>query len=339
MSTPELGRLTIVPPRQVWPHEALNFTPWLLQNVDVLGDLLGMDLELEVAEHPVGDFSLDLIGRDLSDDSVVIVENQLEASDHGHLGQILTYAAGTDPKTIVWVTTRFRPEHRAALDWLNEHTDPDTRFFGVEIVVVKIGDSDPAPNFVLAAQPNEWGKQVKAATAASGTSEKSQRYWNFWESFLNTLTDRHPTWTNRKTSSRDNFYDLSTGTGGVVFAITFANDGLRLQLYFNGAAEVNLSRFLALRSKKEQFELALGEAAEWDEKPGLKSAAIYVPSPFNDVANVEQWSAMIDWLIDQLARFRRAIDAVGGLVGLRRLSVSTQILPLWQRLARCGPVF
>lgn len=145
MSIPELGRLTVVPPRQVWPHEAHNFTPWLLQNVDVLSDLLGMDLELEVAEHPVGDFSLDLIGRDLSDDSVVIVENQLESSDHTHLGQILTYAAGTQPKTIVWVATRFRSEHRAALDWLNEHTDPDTRFFGVEIEVVKIGDSAPHP--------------------------------------------------------------------------------------------------------------------------------------------------------------------------------------------------
>ena len=177
MTTPNLGRLTTVLPRDVWTHEALNFTPWLLQNVDVLSDLLGMDLELQVAEHPVGDFSLDLLGRDASDDSVVIVENQLEQSDHGHLGQILTYAAGTNPKTIVWIATGFRPEHRAALDWLNEHTDPDTRFFGVEIGVVRIGDSSPAPNFRLVAEPNDWEKQVKAATAAGAITERSKLFW------------------------------------------------------------------------------------------------------------------------------------------------------------------
>lgn len=114
-TTPNLGRLSAVAPRKVWSHEAQDFTPWLLQNVDVLSDLLGMDLELEAAEHPVGGFSLDLLGRDLSDESVVIVENQLEQSDHTHLGQILTYAAGTNPKTIVWIATSFRPEHRAAL--------------------------------------------------------------------------------------------------------------------------------------------------------------------------------------------------------------------------------
>jgi hypothetical protein len=96
-TTPNLGRLTTVPPRDVWTREAHDFTPWLLKNVDVLSDLLGMDLALDVAEHPVGGFSLDLMGRDLSDDSVVIVENQLEQSDHSHLGQILTYAAGTNP--------------------------------------------------------------------------------------------------------------------------------------------------------------------------------------------------------------------------------------------------
>src|SRR5215212_3718080 len=119
MAFPQLGRLILVEPRTVWPHEAADFTPWLLDNVDVLGDLLGMELELEVAEHPVGSFSLDLYGHDLSDDNVVIVENQLEPSDHNHLGQILTYAAGTDPTTIVWVATGFRDEHRQAVAWLN----------------------------------------------------------------------------------------------------------------------------------------------------------------------------------------------------------------------------
>src|SRR3954447_4169474 len=123
---PSLGRLVPVPPRDVWAHEAHNFTPWLLANADVLSDLLGMDLELEVAEHPVGNFSLDLMGRDTATGQRVIVENQLEVTDHTHLGQILTYAGGTDPTTIVWVAPTFRAEHRAALDWLNQRTDENT---------------------------------------------------------------------------------------------------------------------------------------------------------------------------------------------------------------------
>ena len=155
---PNLGRLTVVPPREVWRHEAHDFTPWLLSNVDVLSDVLGMDLALDVAEHPVGGFSLDLMGRDETTGEIVIVENQLEVSDHLHLGQILTYAAGTDPTTIVWVAAAFRPEHRAAIDWLNARTDEDTRFFGVELGVVRIGDSDPAPLFRLGCPAERLGE-------------------------------------------------------------------------------------------------------------------------------------------------------------------------------------
>lgn len=164
---PPLGRLSQVPPHAVWPHEALDFTPWLLDNADVLSDVLGMDLELEAAEHPIGGFSLDLIGKDRASGERVIIENQLETSNHGHLGQILTYAGGTDPSTIIWVAPAFRDEHRAALEWLNERTDENTRFFAVQVSVVKIGDSLPAPLLTLVVQPNDWGKAVKATTSAA----------------------------------------------------------------------------------------------------------------------------------------------------------------------------
>ncbi len=142
---PELGRLRAVATRQVWNHEARDFTPWLLSNADVLGEVLGMDLVMSQAERRVGGFSLDLIGTDEATGETVIVENQLDVSDHGHLGQILTYAGGTNPVNIVWIATSFREEHRAALEWLNERTDERTRFFAVEVSVVRIGDSAPAP--------------------------------------------------------------------------------------------------------------------------------------------------------------------------------------------------
>ena len=313
MKPTHLGRLTAIPPKEVWAHEAYDFTPWLLQNVDVLADLLGMDLELDVAEHPVGSFSLDLLGRDLSDDSVVIVENQLEQSDHIHLGQILTYAAGTNPTTIVWITTGFRPEHRAALDWLNEHTDRATRFFGVEIVVVKIGNSEPAPNFKLVAEPNDWGKQVRAAAEGEMT-QRSKLYWDFWEEFLTRIRTSHPEWTNAKASTPTSWYDLPAGTSGAALSTVFTRNGLTVQLYFNDSDRaVNLARFNALFAKKDQFEQALGEEAVWDEMGGRKSTRVYVMSPFGDVADVDQWPAMLDWLLERHARLRGAVEAVGGV--------------------------
>ena len=311
----QLGRLKIVEPRTVWPHEAHNFTPWLLQNVDVLNELLGMDLDLQVAEHPVGDFALDLLGRDTSDDSVVIVENQLERSDQSHLGQILTYAAGTDPRTIVWITTGFRPEHRAALDWLNEHTDPNTRFFGVEIEVVKIDDSTPAPNFRLAVEPNDWGKRVKAAADASNLTGLSQLYSEFWRQFLDRIATEHPGWTRAKASSTSSWYDLSTGISGIVYATAFRrNTGLTVLLDFQGPDQaVNARRFAALKAVQSEFEAALDGTAVWDERVDSKSAAVYVSSPFPSVTDEGQWPAMLDWLLDHHARFRIAFEAARGL--------------------------
>jgi hypothetical protein len=164
--TDPLGRLQPVDPRDVWRHEAGDFTPWLLANADVLSDALGMDLDLRTAEHAVGAFALDLIGTDRATGDVVIVENQLEVSDHAHLGQILTYAGGTDPRHIVWIATGFRQEHRAALEWLNERTGEATRFFAIQLQTVRIGDSPPAPLFTPMVQPNDWGKQVRATTTS-----------------------------------------------------------------------------------------------------------------------------------------------------------------------------
>jgi hypothetical protein len=312
-----LGRLTVVPAREVWPHEALDFTPWLLANVDVLSDLLGMDLVLDVAEHPVGGFSLDLLGRDEATGRTVIVENQLEQSDHTHLGQILTYAAGTNPSTIVWVTTGFRAEHRAAIDWLNEHTDEETRFFGVEIEVVRIGDSTPAPAFKLVAQPNDWQKEVKSATvggASNHITERGRLYWDFWDQVRTKIQALHPGWSRARTSTTASWFNMSTGTSGAVVAMSFTRTGLCVQLYFDSPdSAVNKVRFEALHAQRDRFEATLGTTATWDSMPGRKAAKISVYSDFSDVTDTSAWSAMTDWLIDRQSRLRAAIDEVGGI--------------------------
>lgn len=125
-----LGQLKTLPLRSAWSNEATNFTPWLADHLELLDEVLGTDLELQDREATVGSFSLDLLAKDLGTGRLVIIENQLDTTDHDHLGKVLTYAAGFDAGTIVWVAESFRDEHRQALDWLNQRTDSDTHFFG-----------------------------------------------------------------------------------------------------------------------------------------------------------------------------------------------------------------
>jgi hypothetical protein len=189
-------------------HEAQSFTPWLLANADRLAEALGIDLELEAAEHAVGGFSLDLVGRDITNDAVLIVENQLAGTDHSHLGQVLTYPAGTGASTIVWIATAFREEHRQALDWLDESTGEKTHFFGIELQVVRIGESPNAPLFNVVVQPNDWQKQVRAGTQTGAVSEKGSLYIAFWRRFLDRVHAEHPDWTRARAVGPYNWFEM-----------------------------------------------------------------------------------------------------------------------------------
>lgn len=171
-----IGSLEHVPLRHVWVHEAQNFTPWLAGNLDRLAEALGVgELVLIGQEYSVGPFSLDILAETVAG-ARVMIENQLETSDHRHLGQCLTYAAGVGAAIVVWVMPRLLSEHRAALDWLNEHTDESVQFFGVEVSAVRIGDSPVAPIFAVEARPNGWQKQARSSAVAASTST-----WSGWE--------------------------------------------------------------------------------------------------------------------------------------------------------------
>src|SRR3954452_24314048 len=169
-----LGRLRRVASAQdVWTSEASDFTPWLAENLDVLADELGMSLTLIAQEVPVGEFRLDIQAQ-TPDGRVVIVENQLERTDHGHLGQLLVYASGLEAAAVVWVAPRFRDDHRRTIDWLNERTDTGVDFFGVEISVVQIGETGPrAPVLEVIARPNNWQKSLKDVGGTSATGPQT----------------------------------------------------------------------------------------------------------------------------------------------------------------------
>lgn len=212
---PPLGRLERVDLRLAWQGEASHFTPWLAQpeNIELLGSTIGIELEVEAQEQSVGPFRADILCRDTINGHWVLIENQLERTDHGHLGQLLTYAAGLDAVTIIWIASRFTEEHRAALDWLNKTTTTGINFFGLEIELWRIGESPMAPKFNVVSQPNDWTKSVKdqAANAQSGELTEFQRlHLEFWTQFRQYLEDRQsPIRTNRP--SKDHWTNVAVG--------------------------------------------------------------------------------------------------------------------------------
>src|SRR5208282_3544871 len=191
MTDRQLGRLERIELRDIWISEATDFTPWLArpENLEVLGSTLGIDLELEAQEKVIGPFRADILCKDIGSDHWVLIENQLERTDHLHLGQLLTYAAGLQAVTIVWIAAKFTDEHRATLDWLNQITGNKFRFFGLEVELWRIGTSPAAPRFNIISKPNDWSQSVKMAADAIDEAEVSETkimQRNYWEA-LNTI--------------------------------------------------------------------------------------------------------------------------------------------------------
>lgn len=184
------GEIQYLNLRSIWPHEALNFTPWLEGNIQKLGEVLGMDLEVVAREAIVGDFSLELFARDLGSGSTVIIENQFGATDHDHFGKLLTYAAGYDASAIIWIAETFREEHRSALEWLNNRTLSGTTFFAITVQVFKIDNSRPAYQFKVVVYPNEWQK-TKQQARSTQSSAKSEAYRQYFQLLIDELRDKH----------------------------------------------------------------------------------------------------------------------------------------------------
>ncbi len=174
-----LGQMKRVPLRDIWPHEAHNFTNWLAEddNLAILGNACSLELERIETESAVGAFSADIFAEEPGSGRRVVIENQLEETDHSHLGQIITYASGKDANVVIWVVARARDEHRHAVEWLNQHTDSECGFFLVEIEVYRIGDSAPAPRFNVVEAPNDWAKAEKAKEEITGTKLIRLDYW------------------------------------------------------------------------------------------------------------------------------------------------------------------
>lgn len=186
----EFGNITYVNIRDIWKNEETDFTPWLADNLEKLGEVVGLELELLEKEADVGDYSLDILAKDTGRNKYVIIENQYGTTDHKHLGQLLTYAAGYNAGAIIWISEEIREEHRKVIDWLNENTIDGVLFYGVLIEVIKIDDSKPATNFKLIAYPNEWTKS-SISSVSDSSSSKMESYRKFFQDLIDTLRTKH----------------------------------------------------------------------------------------------------------------------------------------------------
>lgn len=310
-----LGRIEFLNIREVWADEARNFTPWLLENSDYLSEVLGIEIELEQRELPVGSFSVDLFGRDLTNEAPLIVENQIEATDHRHLGQLLTYAAGTDATTVVWVASKFRDEHQQALEYLNHMTGDNARFFGIEIQAAVIGDSEPAPLFNLVVQPSDWRAQLTSQRANANRSKSNQNYLAFWTGFFECLENRHPGAAGVRRAQSRKRLRLHSLRKGTAIVVGFRKSGqVFVELGIDpGDASRNREIFDLLENRKGEIEGSIGSSLNWLPLDNYRTCKIRKEAA-GEIEDTERWPEIIDWLVKWYLEFKRVFtDEISAL--------------------------
>lgn len=311
---PEIGSLTPVPIRELWPNEAADLTPWLAENPGLLGQELGVDLELGGKEVPVGPFSADILFR--TRDALVVVENMMGSTDHDHLGKVITYASGLEAAHeeeglaatyAVLLAERFRPEHRTALTWMNTHTTDKVGFFGVVIEAWRIGGSLPAPKLNVVVRPDDWAREVRVV------DETQRLYRDFWAAFRPEFEMAHPGWTPRgKLTGRKQAYAVfPSKRPDVEFAVGFTGRAYRakLECVTTGAERAHLHR--ALYERRSDIESTFGEALDWRENSeNDRRWYIFAWYPDREVGiqDRERWPEVRAWALKRLGDLRDAIQ-------------------------------
>jgi len=304
----KLERLIKVPLRKFWEGEASDFTPWLAdgENISLLGETIGVELEVEAQEKNVGPFRADILCKDTVTDSWVLIENQLERTNHTHLGQLLTYAAGLDAVTVVWIAERFTEEHRAALDWLNEITGEGFSFFGLEIELWRIGNSPMAPKFNVVSHPNDWTKTVSRISRAELTST-DQFYLEYWTVLRDYLEKRSGTIKPVKPLPRN---WIGFGIGRSKFRLdasaSVRDEWICVSLTLRGPNAK--PHFYLLRRDEVTIEEEIGAELHWDEKAGRKRNYINLTLEDADLKDRQDWNRQHRWLCEQLEKFHRVFS-------------------------------
>lgn len=303
-----LGRMEQVDLRKVWLSEPNDFTPWLAQdeNISLLADALGLDLEVEGKEKEVGPYRADILCKDTTDGTWVLIENQLEKTDHTHLGQLMTYAAGLDAVTIVWIAERFTDEHRAALDWLNEITGEKVSFFGLEIELWRIGSSPIAPKFNIVSKPNDWIKGGAGGSGGTGViTETKQLQQEYWRALREVLAERKSSLKPQKANPQ-HWLTVAIGRANFAMAATVntPEERIAVEVYMQGPDAK--SHFKRLEMDKAKIEKEIGQPLDWRELPQKETSRIILARPNSSIKDPMLWPEQHKWLADHLELFNTA---------------------------------
>lgn len=308
MKTP-LGKLEKVELRNYWKDEARDFTPWLAEddNINLLGEIVGMELEVQEKEAKVGTFSADILCKDINTDRCVVIENQLEKTDHDHLGKVITYCSGLDAYTAIWIAKTFDEEHRAAIDWLNSITDNNYNFFGIEVRLFKIGDSAPAPQFDIVAKPNNWSKSIKKQVAGDTETEKLRL--EFWSGFHDYLNNKHLDILTHGNATTDHWCNFRAGVTGFHYACVLTiKNWIGVQVYFcSDNPEQNKERYDFIEKNcKSQIDALDCKKVEWKRLDDKKVSYINVKLEA-DFRDQSDWQRQFDRMYNTMMELHNII--------------------------------
>ncbi|MDR0981670.1 MAG: DUF4268 domain-containing protein [Culturomica sp.] len=302
-----LGKIEKVELREIWKHEAIDFTNWLAEsdNFKLLAEEIGLDMQVLKTEANVGGFSADILAEELNTGKKIIIENQLEETDHKHLGQIITYASGLEANYIIWIFKKMRDEHRKAIDWLNEITDEDLSIFAIQMELWKIGDSNPAPKFNVICSPNDWAKAYKKASGSGNLSDNNLTQLNFWEGFVDYCSQHKNPFKGKRTARPQHWYNVSIGNSHVELSleIIIKNSLMRVSLYIPD----NKQLYKELESKKSEIESAFGDTLDWKILEGKKASRIDFETGDIDIQNQENYADAYKCLLDNAIKLYNAV--------------------------------
>ncbi len=299
----QIGKLTEVDVRELWKHEQYDFSNWLAEeeNIEEIGNIIGLTLVDVTKEVYVGSYRCDLVAKDETTETTVIIENQLETSNHDHLGKIITYASGLSADVIVWIVKEARSEHRSAIEWLNNNTNKKINFFLIELHAYKIGNSIPAPKFEVIEMPNDFIKNSKPQQGNVNLNKSQSERLKFWTLLNEHLVERSKPFNLRKPST-DHWYSVTLGFSGAGLNIILVNkeNYVGIEIYISNNKEL----FDSLYEHKEVIEQEIGLSFEWNRLDNKKASRIIHRIEGLDFDNHSNYSKLIDVTIDKVIQVK-----------------------------------
>ncbi|MBN1572940.1 MAG: DUF4268 domain-containing protein [Deltaproteobacteria bacterium] len=285
--------------KEIWPNER-DLSNWIAKHIELLNDLLNTQIEIEGIEVPAQNFFIDLMGTDKISQVPVIIENQFGKSDHDHLGKLITYSSVKEAGIAILISNEIQYAHRKAINWQNQITPDDMTFYGVELELLQIDDSKPAPYFRIVAEP-----PPRKSKPPIDKSPKNIRYQAFFDKLRKKLLEKNPNFTRAK-ALYQSWWSLGIGRAGFILGVNFTiDDRFRVEIYIDtGNKEFNEKAFEALKENRVYIEKEIGNKLEWDRLTEKRACRIYLPTKGSIDDSEEELDKLINWGCPLLIKFK-----------------------------------